>query len=307
LQGKLFDAVVIGGGPAGASCTQWLTMLGFSPTLIESRAVLGGLENDDPYPNRFIVTAAPGATGQDIARAIHDNVLALGIPLFLSTSVTAVERGPDGGFRIAAERLDGGVVLSCRNVVLASGVRAVSGGLTPGPRVLIGPGRQVEEAELAGARVAILGGGDNAFENHGLVLRKGATAVRIFARSIRARLELLQSVPPEDVHVGAYAVDPERLTVAGEPFDVILVLYGWEPNLAYASGLGLAVHERGFVAVDAHCRSSVEGVYAIGEVAQRWHPCCVTAMADGVVAAKAIQARLEADRAAPMLARMRRD
>ena len=33
-------------------------------------------------------------------------------------------------------------------------------------------------------------------------------------------------------------------------------------------------------------------VYAIGEVAQRMHPCVVTAFADGVVAAKAIQAQL---------------
>lgn len=307
MQGKLFDAVVIGGGPAGASCAQWLTMLGFSPALVESRAVLGGLENDDPYPNRSIVTAAPGATGQDIARAIHDNVLALGIPLRLSTSVEAIEPRAEGGFRVTGHGPDGRVMLSCRNVVLASGVRPVSGGLTPGPRVLIGPGRQVEEADLAGAKVAIVGGGDNAFENHGLVLRKGAAAARIFARSIHARLELLERVPPDDVRVGPYAVDPERLTVAGEPFDVILVLYGWEPNLGCAVGLRLALDARGFVAVDADCRTSVEGVYAIGEVAQRWHPCCVTAMADGVVAAKAIQARLEADRAAPILARMRRE
>lgn len=114
-------------------------------------------------------------------------------------------------------------------------------------------------------------------------------------------------MPPEDVRTGAYVVDPERLTVAGERFDVILVLYGWAPNLGWAHALGLDRDARGFVAVDADCRASIEGVYAIGEVAQRWHPCCVTAMADGVVAAKAIQARLEGNRAAAIVARTRRD
>ncbi len=51
---------------------------------------------------------------------------------------------------------------------------------------------------------------------------------------------------------------------------------------------------RGYVATDAvTAQTSCAGVYAIGEVAQRQHPCVVTALADGVVAAKAIQASIE--------------
>jgi len=53
---------------------------------------------------------------------------------------------------------------------------------------------------------------------------------------------------------------------------------------------GLARTDQGFLATDAvTAETSLPGVYAIGEVAQRMHPCVPTAMADGVIAAKAIE------------------
>jgi len=71
------------------------------------------------------------------------------------------------------------------------------------------------------------------------------------------------------------------------------VLYGWQANIGFLDGLALAIDERGFVQTDmATAQSSVQGIYAIGEVAQRMHPCVPTAMADGVVAAKAIEKQL---------------
>lgn len=56
-----------------------------------------------------------------------------------------------------------------------------------------------------------------------------------------------------------------------------------------------AVHHEGVVITDNHCQTNIEGIFAIGEIAQRMHPCTATSMADGVVAAKAIQRSLEKD------------
>ena len=61
------------------------------------------------------------------------------------------------------------------------------------------------------------------------------------------------------------------------------------------SRFSLARSTAGFVITDEGCETSVNGVYAIGEVAQRMHPCCATSIADGVTAAKSIQRRLEVD------------
>lgn len=296
----MFDAVIIGGGPAGASCALWLKMLGFRPCLIERRTALGGLQNDNPYPNEWIASVM-GKTGYEVAQDLDAHLQAHDIVCRLGEAVSALEQVP-GGFRVTTES---GALVSARTAVLASGVRPVRGDLSASDQVLIGPGRTMFNAAFEGQEVAILGGGDNAFENYMFVRKRGAATVHIYARTIRARREFLEKVPAGDVRLGPYAVEPERPAVAERPYDRLVVLYGWEPYLPYARHLDLARTPRGFVETDADCRTSIPHLYAIGELAQRMHPCCVTSMADGIVAAKAIQRTLEEDAIARFVERVR--
>lgn len=286
----MFDAVIIGGGPAGASCALWLKMLGFRPCLVERRPTLGGLQNDNPYPNEWIASA-PNRTGYEVAADIHRQILAQDIVCRLGEAVSALDVIQDG-FRVTTT---GGAMIFARSAVLATGVRPVKGGLAASDQVLIGPGRTMFNADFDGQEIAILGGGDNAFENYIFVRKRGAAAVHIYARTIRARREFLEKVPANDVRIGTYHVEPERPAVADRIYDRLVVLYGWEPYLPYAHHLDLARTARGFVETDADCQTSIPNLYAVGEIAQRMHPCCVTSMADGVVAAKAIQRSLEED------------
>ena len=69
----IYDAVVVGGGPAGASCALWLHLLGLRPCIVERTARLGGLQNHSPYDNHWIVST-PGLSGQSIAALIHGNI-----------------------------------------------------------------------------------------------------------------------------------------------------------------------------------------------------------------------------------------
>ncbi|MFM8314948.1 MAG: NAD(P)-binding protein, partial [Deltaproteobacteria bacterium] len=50
-----YEALIVGGGPAGCSCALWLKHLGLKPLLIERSHRLGGLQNDSPYPNIWIL------------------------------------------------------------------------------------------------------------------------------------------------------------------------------------------------------------------------------------------------------------
>ena len=81
---QVYDSVIVGGGPAGASCALWLARLGLSPLLVEASERLGGLGNDNPFADDWIAVL-PGVTGQQVAANIDASVRAAGVPLRLST------------------------------------------------------------------------------------------------------------------------------------------------------------------------------------------------------------------------------
>jgi thioredoxin reductase (NADPH) len=284
----VFDSAIIGGGPAGASCALWLKQLGYEPCVIEKRSTLGGLQNASPYVNDWLATCG-GKTGQQIARDIHTNIIEHDVACLFNDQLVSIQREP-GQFLL---RTGNDHLVRAKTLVLATGVRAATGALLYFPEVYFGPGAHIANQEVSGRTIAILGGGDNAFENYLFLKNKGALAIKIFARTMKARRSFVEQVPQTDVFVGSYEFDQVMRSVNGSAFDKVLVMYGWEPDLRYAKSLPLTINARGFVRVDENCHTSVPGVFAVGEVTQRMHPCCATAMADGVVAAKAIESLLE--------------
>lgn len=303
---RIWDAVIVGGGPAGVSCAVWLARLGLSATLVEAANELGGLCRSNPFVDEWNASL-PGMTGVQVADNLARSARQAGVSLRLGCRVDHIERSA-GGYTVAGAGL--AAPIRGRYLVLATGVRARSlagaasvpdastGSECHGPAsangILTGPGQHVVEQDFQGKRVAVLGGGDNAFENALYAMEHGAQSVRLYARTIRAQHQFVRKVPASRVSTGPYDVDAARRTVNGKPYDVIMVFYGWEPCAGFADGLGLHRSAQGFIATDMDtAQTSCPGVYAVGEVAQRQHPCVVTALADGVTAAKAIQARLE--------------
>lgn len=284
----MFDVAIVGAGPAGVSCALWLKQLGFKPVVIDKAKTCGGLQLSNPYSNTWIATTR-NSTGGDVAQLMHENLNSHGVEMRMGAEVISASFEKDK----ATVLLASGEKIISRLLVLATGVVPKTGGLASRLGLLLGPGHAIANTNFVGAKVAILGGGDNAFENYGFAMDRGAASVQIFARSLRARAEQLERVPPEYVMVGDYSLNANKNTVNGEAFDQILVLYGYEVSPKALLGLDFAMRTDGFVSTDGNCQTSNPFVYAIGEIAGRMHPCCVTSMADGVVAAKAIQRRLE--------------
>ena len=288
------DAVILGGGPAGASCALWLKQLGYSPLVLEKGPRLGGLQAISPYPNLWLAGAG-GPSGAAFAASLQQQLEDCGVAVEASAEVAALERGGEG-FRVDYRLTTGGSLRQTQApfLVAATGVRPRDGGIASGPGLIFGPGAEIAETDFSGLRVAILGGGDNAFENHGLIAAAGAASVTLFARKLRARAALVKAVAAQDLRVGPYSIDPAELKVEGEAFDRIVVLYGWQPNSEVLAGLSPELDGEGFVRTQVDtAETSIPGLYAIGELARRAHPCCATALADGVTAARAIQDRIE--------------
>lgn len=301
---QVFDALIIGGGPAGVSCAVWLVRLGFAPALVDAGAQVGGLCRTNPFIDEWNASL-PGVTGLQVADNLASSLSQASIPVWRSCEVQRIASGLSV-FSVEGSGLPG--PLSARHIVLATGVRArplpdsmsapgngsdPSFGV-PDQGILVGPGAHIVAQDFRGKRVAVLGGGDNAFENALYATEHGASAVHIYARNIRAQQQFVRKVPAGGVSVGDYRVETAARSVNGVPYDLILVFYGWEPCVRFADSLGLHRSAQGFIATDMQtAQTSFPGVYAIGEVAQRQHPCVVTALADGVTAAKAIQAKIE--------------
>lgn len=290
---KRVSAVILGGGPAGAQCALWLKMLGHHPVVIEQASVLGGLQAQSPYENHWMV-GLRHESGKALALNITKHIQEMDIPVLLKTQVSDIELKSDGVYVKAASK-----IYHADYLVIATGVLPRRDVFRESDRVWVGPGEAVYHGNFLGKRVAILGGGDNAYENQAYIMGKQPACCHIYARTKRARRNLAADVYPPHVFAGDYQANQATMTVtyAGEtrPYDLFIVLYGWEANIPTALNpwRDHLLDERGFIATNAVCQTPEPRFFAIGEVANRMHPCVVTAMADGVVAAKAIQAGLE--------------
>lgn len=292
-ENTIYDAAIVGGGPAGVSCAVWLARLGLAPILVERGPAIGGLCLSHPFPDNWNATL-PGFTGPQVAENLALSLEQAGVPT-LTSSATEHAAPHAAGYTLQVAGRPAPII--ARHLVLATGVRART---LPQPDargvegILVGPGSHIVSQDFQGRRVAVLGGGDNAFENALYAMGHGAQ-VDLYARTVRAQHQFVRQFPAEAITIGSYQVSPAALHVNGKAYDLVMVFYGWEPCMQFAHALNLRRSARGFVATDMEtAQTSVPGVYAIGEVAQRLHPCVVTALADGVTAAKAIQARTEA-------------
>jgi thioredoxin reductase len=275
------DVIIIGGGPAGISCAIWLKKLGVDCLLLEASPQLGGLQTRSPYENLWI-PGVQGKTGQDVAAAMAAHAAAVGVDVRLNKQALWVS---EDGLAVRTET----EFLFAPYLVIATGSRPRTGGFTASERVAIGPGEPMEALKVTGRRVAIFGGGDNAFDQARFVRARGGE-VTIFSRSVpRAQKLLREMIADVPVVVGAYAADQSAMTVNGEAFDFFGVMYGFEAVVPEGLTPDL---DAGYVRVDRFGETSLSGVYACGEVTDYWHPCVTTSAAHGIQVAKQISLRL---------------
>ena len=291
----LYDALIVGAGVAGVTCAVWLKRMGYSVLLLEASDQVGGMCARNPFLDEWNPTA-PQLTGKQVAANLVKSLSLAEIEPCFNYEVQTV-RTVSGGFEIQA--LSGGSehYLHAKKLVIATGVdykEPVECEGRPFDDVLIGAGARLNNYDFNGKRVAVLGGGDNALENALFAQNRGAAEVVVYARTFRGQQHWLERLHPEQVRVGDYVFDPLHKEVAGQAYDVVLVFYGYEPQAQWLKDLNVVYDAKNYLEVDfATTETAVEGLYAIGEVTRRQHPCVVTAMADGVTAAKAIQKALQ--------------
>ena len=299
--------LIIGSGPAGYTAAIYAARANLAPLLVQGLQPGGQLSittDVENYPGFAEVIQGPWLMEQMAAQATH-----CGAELILD-SVSEVDlAGPP-----FTASLDGGDLLSCDTLIIATGAQARWLGLE-GERRFAGAGVSAcatcDGFFFRGKRVAVVGGGNTAVEE-ALYLAQLCEKVWLVHRrdALRAekvlqerlfrnpRVELLWSQVVADI-IGTEQPRAVtglllRSTVDGSerllPVDGLFVAIGHDPATALFRGK-LAMDAEGYiVTAPDSTRTSVPGVFAAGDVQDKVFRQAVTAAGTGCMAA------LEAER-----------
>lgn len=301
-------ALILGAGPAGLSCANALHSFGLNALVIENRDAIGGAQRANFHPNLWLLGAPPDEPGHVMTARMAQHFATLPIALYRQTELVAVHGHP-GRFEVDLVTPDEAITLVVPTLVIATGTRprstpALQALAAQNPAVYIGPLKEAERNHLTDCRVLILGGGDNAFD-HARMLAEQGCAVTVCARGrFNARPHFITDCAHSAAirlfeHCSATALTAtadEILTDLGqgtETFDALVCLWGYQPNSEIIQRFEPALRPHhlpaGHIDTDRWQHTSIEHLYAIGDVTDTPQPSVAVAVAQGLTAARAIE------------------
>lgn len=295
----MYDALVIGGGPAGMTAAIYLKRANLNVALIEKGAPGGKMTET------YLIENYPGfplINGADLALAMYQQIVNLNIP-HLYGEVKAVEKNKDG-FIVKTDYEEH----PAAKVIVATGT--VSRKLhIPGENEYLGKGISfcaVCDGSLYKDKVvAVIGGGNSAFEES-IYLSRLVKHVHIIVRSSRYRAEealikKVEALPNVTTHkenetiafLGNSSLEKVKLfdktkNVEWElPVDGVFIYIGFDPATQFLKPLGV-LDQDGYIVVDENFESQVKGLYGAGDCLTKKTRQIATATGDGASAASAL-------------------
>jgi thioredoxin reductase (NADPH) len=295
---NLYDIIIVGGGPGGLSAAIY-AMRGALKTALIEKGIPGGQMNLSDEVENY-----PGYTrinGSELSMKFAEHARDYGIEE-INQEVVAIEPG----LEYHSVQMADGTTLNTHAVILATG---------GSPRTLNIPGEKenyglgisycavCDGFFFRGKHVIVVGGGDSACEE-GLYLAKLAAKVSIVHRrdELRASRILQQRVEADcnmeviwnaivtEIKAGDDGVSGVVLedTQSGDqremPIDGVFIFIGFEPN-NHLVPKGVKMNADGFVITDEQCASTIPGIYAIGDLREKYARQVVLSAADGCMAA----------------------
>jgi thioredoxin reductase (NADPH) len=294
-----FDVIVVGAGAAGTTAAMFAARLGLRTVVIEQLGPGGQIINATHIEN--LPGFPQGIAGIELGPLLHEQAEAAGAEFVLDTVTSLTIEGTQRIVNCASENV------RAPAVIVAAGSRLRQLGI-PGEAALYGHGvshcASCDGPFFSGRRVCVAGGGDAAVDE-ALVLTEFASEVVIVHRAagLRAQAVLAERARAAptiafaasttiDEIVGDGAVSAVRLTdhVTGatrtEPFAGVFVFTGLEPNVAFLQGL-VTLDPAGHIETDRLMRTSLDGVFAAGDIRAQSVALLAAAAGDGATAAVA--------------------
>ena len=305
-----YDLIIVGGGPAGLSAGIYALRASMRTVLIEKGAPGGQVTLSAEVEN---YPAVKNKSGFELAQNFLDHAQDYNLEV-LAQEVTAVEPG----LNAHTVRLDTNESIRAHAVILATG---------GSPRKLNIPGEDDYYGKgvsycavcdgffFRNKTVAVVGGGDTAAEE-ALYLAKITKQVYLIHRrdALRAsmilqkrlaadpKVEILwntvaKAIRADGEDVGA--IDLEY-TDSGEQSELktdgAFIFIGFEPNNQIVPA-GTRMNADGYVVTDEKCETNIDGIFAVGDLREKYARQIVLSAADGCTAALAAAHYVEIKRA----------
>ena len=301
----VYDVLIIGGGPGGYTAALYCARAGLSTVLFEKLSAGGqmGLTTEiDNYPG-----FPEGVDGFTLGQKMEEGAERFGAKTVLA-DVRSVELAGDIKTVHTSEGDYEG-----RTVVIATGANPRKLGV-PGEQELTGRGvsycAACDGMFYRGKDVVVVGGGNSPAHDASILSRicKSVTlvhrrdtlrATKIYHAPLEAAENLTfswDSTVEEIVSEGGKLTGVKVKNVkTGEekeiPCDGLFVSIGRSPATGLFKGI-LTLDPAGYIAADESTRTSIPGVFAVGDVRTKAMRQVVTAVADGATASHYIEAYL---------------
>lgn len=305
----IYDVIVIGGGPGGYAAALYSTRAGLDTLVLEKLSAGGQLaltEWIDNYPGY-----ENGIDGFTLSERME-----LGAQRFGAKTVAAEVLSVQLDGKTKRIETDAGIFLG-RTVILATGAVPRELGL-PGEKELRGHGvsycAACDGMFFKGKTVAVVGGGNTAAADALLLSRICEKVLLIHRRGTLRATKIYHTPLLQASNVSFYWNSGISALLYGKALDGVKVkdlATGVETPLA-CDGLFISIGRKpatelvrdqleldpgGYVVADESTRTSLPGVYAVGDVRTKALRQVVTAVADGAVAAHYAEEYLTAEQA----------
>ncbi len=301
MDSRVYDIIIIGGGPAGLTAGIYAARANMRTLLLESAfqpsliTITNEVENYPGFPE--------GITGPELVERLAEQARRFGLEIE-QADVTSLTRGPGQdtpNWRVSAGQDD----YETLAVIVATGADHARLGV-PGEEEFGGRGvsycATCDGPFFRDSELVVVGGGDTAVQE-ALFLTKFARKVTLVHRRDRLRaagvLKDRAQVNPkiafawnavvEEIQ-GTTAVTGVRLKdvstgqIRQLACEGVFVFTGYVPHTELLQGLA-RMDTQGYLIVDDHMQTSVPGIFACGDCTRKLLRQVVTACGDGATAA----------------------
>ena len=295
-QEKVYDMIILGGGPAGLTAAIYGGRANLDILVVEhmmSGGEIASTDKLDNYPG-----FPEGITGSEFGQLLEQHALRFGA-VMVSASIDVMDTGGEIK-KVSTSKGD----YYGRTIIVATGTAPGLLGV-PGEDTLRGKGisfcATCDGFFFRDKKVAVIGGGDSAVKEAIYLTRFASEIVLIHRRNKLRAVPALQNQifqNPKvsflwDTVVTEFKGDQALTTLAtknlkdstvGElDVDGVFLYVGRIPNTGFLKGL--EVDGQGYIITSEEMETSIPGVFAAGDVRRKYLRQVITAASDGAIAA----------------------